>query len=65
MAEEVARASDRLLRALRTENRLKRKRVGIGLKQVLAAQRVVDGRTERYLKAMRQYVQFFQTIERD
>lgn len=65
LAEEVAGAGDRLLKALDTENRIKRKRTGVGLKAVLAAQRVVDGRAERYMKAMRQYVESFQSAIED
>ena len=61
LAEELAKAGGRLLQALKVENKLKRKRGDVGRNEVRAVQRAVDECTEDYLKAVRQYVQFFQS----
>jgi hypothetical protein len=65
LAEEAARAGERLVKALETENKLKRSRGEVGRDEVRAVQQAVDKCTQDYLNAVRRYVQFFQRATRE
>jgi len=65
LAEEVDKAAARLLKALRAERSLRRKRGQETLDELTGIQRTVDHCAEQYLKALSRYVEFYQQAAGD